>query len=189
MRDPVGVAILCTSGQLSFAKCWKSGTPLSYTLLASFWNLPCSLETISDFLQTRKFIRNIKDTFFEVSFPNFQIIWWHSSSSSKFWFLSHFSLPMDMQGLGGSEELRPLPKALFFPPRNSNLTDWEEQGGCPGTSWNLWCTFSCCVSSTMCSAWHLKMILCLKNFSQLCNVQRKRDRVRGQKFPLHQQLC
>lgn len=68
---------------------------------------------ISDFLQTRKFIRKIRNTFFEVRFPNFQMIWWHSFSSSKFWFLAHFSVPMDMQGLRGSEP-GPLPLAFFL---------------------------------------------------------------------------
>lgn len=95
----------------------KSGTSLFCILLASLCNIPCSLETISDFLQTRKFIRKIRKILYLKS--AFQIIWWHSSFSSKFWFLGHFSMPMDMQGLGDSEELGPLPWALFFQPETA----------------------------------------------------------------------
>lgn len=73
VRDSVGVAILCTLGQLSFAECQKSGTSLFCILLASLCNIPCSLETISDFLQTRKFIRKIRKILYLKS--AFQIIW------------------------------------------------------------------------------------------------------------------
>lgn len=50
---------------------------------------------------------------------------------------------MGMQGLGGSEELSPYSVLLVtktqvvFPTRNSNLTDWGEQGKCPGVFWIL----------------------------------------------------